>query len=91
MTAWEITSDDVEIVLRAHGLEFSDDRIQAICDELDHDEIIDRLLNLTDLLGSVQGRACSKIINQTTIWKIHSSLVPYQSHLKAHALCFFFQ
>lgn len=48
MTAWEITSDDVEIVLRAHGLEFSDDRIQAICDELDHDEIIDRLLNLTD-------------------------------------------
>lgn len=48
-TAWEVTTDDVANVLRAHGAAVSDGRLEQIVDELDHDEIGKGVLYYTDM------------------------------------------
>jgi ribosomal protein L12E/L44/L45/RPP1/RPP2 len=44
-TAWETTTDDVANVLRAHGINVSDERLEELVDMLDHDAIKENLLN----------------------------------------------
>ena len=37
--AWETTIDDVRVVLDAYGIEWTEQMLQEIHDELDHDDI----------------------------------------------------
>lgn len=47
--AWEITTDDVETVLKAHGVSLPEDRVSELHDGLDADSIEDGLLHYTDM------------------------------------------
>ena len=48
-TEWEITPEDIKTVLDEHGISYTDDQITDWLDQLDHEEIIDNLLNYIDL------------------------------------------
>jgi ribosomal protein L12E/L44/L45/RPP1/RPP2 len=39
MTAWETTTDDINIVLNAYGVKVSEAKLQEIHGDLDHDDI----------------------------------------------------
>lgn len=54
MNAWEITLEDVQNVLRSHGVELPNKRIEEIHEELNHEEIIDALLHYDDLEQQTQ-------------------------------------
>lgn len=45
--AWEVTVDDVEIVLERHGIKKTEEEISDIHDGLDFDEIEDAVLSYT--------------------------------------------
>jgi len=45
MLAWEVTTDDVAVVVACHGLQLSDEECAALHDELDHDAIVDGALS----------------------------------------------
>lgn len=47
--AWEITEDDVANVLDAHGVDYDEDTLETVLDELDHDAIEKGLLCYTDM------------------------------------------
>ena len=50
-TAWQVTPDDVEIVLNQHGVNLSEEDVEQIADELFfeiEDQIIKGVLRLTD-------------------------------------------
>jgi hypothetical protein len=49
MNAWEITLEDVQAVLACHGVELPKKQIVEIHGELDHEGIIDSLLNYDDM------------------------------------------
>lgn len=48
--AWEVTTDDVVIVLSAHGITADE---KAILDEIDVDEVEDIILNYTSMEDQV--------------------------------------
>ena len=54
MNAWEITLEDVQTVLAAHGVVLPKQRIDEIHGELNHEAIIDTLLNYNDLEQQTQ-------------------------------------
>ena len=51
--AWETTPEDVDIVLHAHGITLSEERLNEITELLDHDKIEDNLLHYTDILEQI--------------------------------------
>lgn len=46
--AWEVTVDDVEIVLERHGIKKTEEEISDIHDGLDCDEVEEVVLSYTD-------------------------------------------
>jgi hypothetical protein len=54
MSAWEITLEDVQTVLMSHGVELPPNQIAEIHGELNHEGIIDMLLDYDDLEQQTQ-------------------------------------
>jgi len=48
-TAWEITTDDVDAVLKSHGKKVSEADLDKIHEQLDHESIIDGLLTYSSM------------------------------------------
>jgi len=42
---WEINNEDINVVLKEHGVSLTEDQLDDLSGVLDHEEIIDNLMN----------------------------------------------
>lgn len=75
--AWEITLDDVQVVADQHDVKLDDDRAQELCNRLDHDAIINGLLDYCDFDDQVESM-CDDIEDRLLEWNVVSGNKVYR-------------